>query len=80
MLASGCASVMRDAPTQTVAQPGGDKAKVVFMRSSMVAASTNHHNAASEHALARRVPRSAPVSLGIHGFLPKLGVSLGVPH
>jgi hypothetical protein len=38
MLASGCASVMRDAPSQTVAQPGGDKAKVVFMRSSMVAA------------------------------------------
>jgi hypothetical protein len=37
MLASGCASVMRDAPTQTVAQPGADKAKVVFMRSSMVA-------------------------------------------
>jgi hypothetical protein len=29
---------MRDAPSQTVAQPGGDKAKVVFMRSSMVAA------------------------------------------
>ena len=38
ILASGCASVMRDAPTQMVAQPGGDKAKVVFMRSSMVAA------------------------------------------
>lgn len=38
VLASGCASVMRDAPTQIVAQPGTDKAKVVFMRSSMIAA------------------------------------------
>src|SRR5687767_14359866 len=37
MFISGCASVMRDAPTQTVAQPSADKAKVVFMRSSMVA-------------------------------------------
>jgi hypothetical protein len=38
VLASGCASVMRDAPSQQVSQPGTDKAKVVFMRSSMVAA------------------------------------------
>ena len=34
---SGCASVMRDAPSQTVASPSADKAKIVFMRSSMVA-------------------------------------------
>lgn len=37
VLASGCASVMRDAPSQQISQPGTDKAKVVFMRSSMVA-------------------------------------------
>lgn len=35
---SGCASVMRDAPSQTVANPSAEKAKIVFMRSSMVAA------------------------------------------
>jgi len=38
MLGSGCASVMRDAPSQTVSTPASDKVKVVFMRSSMVAA------------------------------------------
>ena len=37
VLASGCASVMRDAPSQQISPPGSDKAKVVFMRSSMVA-------------------------------------------
>ena len=37
LLASGCASVMRDAPTQTVSQAGSDKVKVVFMRTSFVA-------------------------------------------
>lgn len=37
LLASGCASVMRDAPSQAISGPGPDKAKVVFMRSSMVA-------------------------------------------
>jgi len=37
LLLSGCASVMREAPSQTIASPGADKAKVVFMRSSMVA-------------------------------------------
>lgn len=35
---TGCASVMRDAPSQTVTPPAPDKAKIVFMRSSMVAA------------------------------------------
>lgn len=35
---SGCASVMRDAPSQTVSNPSAEKAKIVFMRSSMVAA------------------------------------------
>jgi hypothetical protein len=35
---SGCASVMRDAPSQEVSRPSPDKATVVFMRSSMVAA------------------------------------------
>jgi hypothetical protein len=37
LLASGCASVMREAPTQTVSQAGSDKVKVVFMRTSFVA-------------------------------------------
>jgi hypothetical protein len=34
---SGCASMMRDAPSQAISTPTPDKAKVVFMRSSMVA-------------------------------------------
>ncbi|HEX6690729.1 MAG TPA: hypothetical protein VF110_06215 [Burkholderiales bacterium] len=38
LLASGCASVMRDAPSQEITRASPDKAKVVFMRSSMVAA------------------------------------------
>jgi len=38
VLLSGCASVMRDAPSQEVSRSSPDKAKVVFMRSSMVAA------------------------------------------
>ena len=38
VLASGCASVMRDAPSQQISQSSPDKAQVVFMRSSMVAA------------------------------------------
>jgi hypothetical protein len=38
LLVSGCASVMRDAPSQEVTRSSPDKAKVVFMRSSMVAA------------------------------------------
>ena len=38
LLLSGCASVMRDAPSQTISTPSPEKAKVVFMRSSMVAA------------------------------------------
>ncbi len=38
VILSGCASVMRDAPSQQVSQSAPDKAKVVFMRSSMVAA------------------------------------------
>src|SRR5262245_53630688 len=37
VLASGCASVMREAPSQEIARPAADKVKVVFMRSSMVA-------------------------------------------
>jgi hypothetical protein len=37
VLASGCASVMRDAPTQTISQPSRDKVTVVFMRTSFVA-------------------------------------------
>jgi hypothetical protein len=36
-LASGCASVMRDAPSQEISRASADKVKVVFMRSSMVA-------------------------------------------
>src|SRR3954462_549952 len=38
LLASGCASVMRDAPSQEISRANADKATVVFMRSSMVAA------------------------------------------
>lgn len=38
VLGSGCASVMRDAPSQQISQSSPGKAKVVFMRSSMVAA------------------------------------------
>jgi len=38
VLTSGCAGLMRDAPSQQVTQPAPDKAKVVFMRSSMVGA------------------------------------------
>jgi len=38
LLVSGCASVMRDAPSQQISQSSPDKAKVVFMRSSMVGA------------------------------------------
>jgi hypothetical protein len=39
VLVSGCASgLMREAPNQQVSQPGPKTAKVVFMRSSMVAA------------------------------------------
>jgi hypothetical protein len=38
VILSGCASVMRDAPSQQVSPSSPDKAKVVFMRSSMVAA------------------------------------------
>ena len=34
---SGCASVMREAPSQNISTPTPDKAKIVFMRSSMVA-------------------------------------------
>jgi uncharacterized protein YceK len=37
LLASGCASVMRDAPSQEISRSSPDKAKVVFMRTSMVA-------------------------------------------
>jgi hypothetical protein len=33
----GCASVMREAPSQTITPPAPEKAKIVFMRSSMVA-------------------------------------------
>src|SRR5688500_19966764 len=36
-LASACASVMRDAPSQEISRASADKVKVVFMRSSMVA-------------------------------------------
>ena len=39
LLVSGCGtSVMRDAPNQQITQPDSGKVKVVFMRSSMVAA------------------------------------------
>ena len=38
LLSSGCAGLMRDAPTQQIGQSRPDEAKVVFMRSSMVAA------------------------------------------
>jgi hypothetical protein len=39
LLLSGCgAALMRDAPSQTISNPAPDKAKIVFMRSSMVAA------------------------------------------
>ena len=34
---AGCASVMRDAPSQAITPPATDKAKIVFMRTSMVA-------------------------------------------
>lgn len=37
VLLSGCASMMRDAPSQAISTPTPNKAKVVFMRSSMVA-------------------------------------------
>jgi hypothetical protein len=37
VLLSGCASMMREAPSQAISTPTPDKAKVVFMRSSMVA-------------------------------------------
>jgi hypothetical protein len=37
VLLMGCASVMREAPSQTITPPAPEKAKIVFMRSSMVA-------------------------------------------
>jgi hypothetical protein len=37
VLLMGCASVMREAPNQAVTPPAPEKAKIVFMRSSMVA-------------------------------------------
>jgi hypothetical protein len=38
VLLMGCASVMREASSQTITPPAPEKAKIVFMRSSMVAA------------------------------------------